>query len=123
MCSVLAPLVKKRIGGGDAGVGTEDAGGHRDDGVETVFFDELLADFDVRVGGAKEHAVGDDDGGAAAVVEQAQEKVQEEDFGLLDLGRQRRVHVGGVDRALERGIGQHHVVGRSSLKAFESVSV
>ncbi len=57
------------------------------------------------IGGTEEHAVGHDDGGAATVVEQAQEKVQEQDFGFLDLGGERRGHVGGVDGALEGRIG------------------
>jgi hypothetical protein len=36
--------------------------------------------------------------------------MQEEDFCLLALGGQRRIHVGGVDGPLKRWIGQHHVV-------------
>ena len=106
-----AALGEEQHGGGDAGVGPEDAGGHRDDAVEPVLLDELLADLDVGVGGAEQHAVGHDDGGAAAVLQQAQEEVQEEDLGLLALGRQRGVHVGRVDRALERRVGEDHVVG------------
>ena len=106
----LRALGEEENGGGDAGVGSENAGGHRDDAVETVFLDELLADIDVGVGGAKQHAVGNDDGGAAAILEQAQEEVQEQDLGLLDLGRQRRVYVARVDRAFEWRIGENNVV-------------
>ena len=105
-----AALGEEEDGGGDAGVGPEDTGGHRDDAVEPVLLDELLADVDMSVGGAKEHAVGDDDGAAAAIFEQTQEEVEEEDFGLLDLARQRRVHVRRVDRAFERRIGEDDVV-------------
>ena len=63
------------------------------------------------VGRAEQHAVGHDDGGAAAILQQTQEEVQEEDLGLLALGRQRGVHVGRVDRALEGRVGEHDVVG------------
>ena len=42
--------------------------------------------------------------------EQAQEEMKEEDLGLLALDRQRRVHVGGVDRAFEGRIGEDDVV-------------
>ena len=75
------------------------------------------------VGRAEQDAVGHDDGGASAVFQQAQEEVEEEDFGLLALGRERRVHVGGVNGALERRVGEDDVVARSSLKPLESVSV
>ena len=47
------------------------------------------------------------------ILEQAQEEVQEEDLGLLALDRQRRVHIGRVDCALEGRIGENHVVGPS----------
>ena len=63
------------------------------------------------VGRAKQHAVRHDDGCAAAVLKQTQEEVQEQDLGLLALDRQRGVHVRRVDRALERRVGENHVVG------------
>ena len=66
-----------------------------------VFLDQLLADIDVGVGGAKQHAVRDDDRGAAAILKESQEEVQEEDLGLLALDRQRGVHIRRVDCALE----------------------
>ena len=94
MRSVVRALGEEQHGGGDARIGPEHAGGHGDHAVEPVLLDELLADFDVRVGRAEQHAVGHDDGGASAVLQQAQEEVQEEDFGLLALGRERRVDVG-----------------------------
>jgi hypothetical protein len=40
-------------------------------------------------------------GGATAAIEQPQEEVQKQDFGLLALRGQRRVDVVAVDRALE----------------------
>lgn len=63
------------------------------------------------VGGAKQHAVGNDDGGATAIFKQTEEEVQEEDLGLLALDRQRGVHVRRIDCALEGRVGENHVVG------------
>ena len=110
MRSVLPPFGEKEHGGGDARVGTEDAGRHGDNSVEPVFLDQFLASFDVRVGRAEQDAVRHDDRAAAAIVEQAKEQMQEKDFGFLDLGRERRVHIACVDRAFERRIGEDNVV-------------
>ena len=63
------------------------------------------------LGGTEQHAIRHDDGRATAILQQAQEEVQEEDLGLLALGRQRRVDVRRVDRALEGRVGEHDVVG------------
>jgi hypothetical protein len=57
------------------------------------------------IGRAEQDAVGLDDGHASAVFEQAQVEVKEQDFGLPALGRQGRVHVGGVNGAFEGRVG------------------
>ena len=106
-----AALGEQEHGRGNTGIGLEHARGHRDDAVETILLDELLADIDVSVGGAKQHAVGNDNGGASAIFKQAQKQVQEEDLGLLALDRQRGIHIRRVDCAFEGRIGENHVVG------------
>ena len=65
-----ATLGEQQDGGGDTGVGPEDARGHRDHAVETVLLDELLTDIDMSVGGTKEDAVRNDNGGASAILKQ-----------------------------------------------------
>jgi hypothetical protein len=58
-------LGEEQDGGGDAGLGLEDAAGQGNDGVELLLLDEHFAQGLVRGGGAEEDAVRHDDGGAA----------------------------------------------------------
>ena len=101
-------LGEEQDGGGDAGVRFEDAGGHGEDGVELLVFDQHLAERLVGGGRAEEHAIGHDDGGAAAGLEQTQEQREKEQFGLLGLDDLLQVLGGGfvIEAAGERGIGQ-----------------
>ena len=61
-------------GGGDAGVGLKDAGGHGDDGIELLVLDEHLSDSFMGFGAAEEDAIGHDDGGAATGLKEAEEE-------------------------------------------------
>ena len=115
---MLRALGEEQHGGGDARIGPEHAARHGDHAVQPVFLDELPADFDVGVGRAEQDAVGHDDGGAPAVFEQAQEQVKEQDFGLLALGRQRRVDIGGVNGAFEGRVGEDDIVGAFFVEAL-----
>lgn len=101
-------LGEEEDGGGDPGVGLEDAGGHGDDGIEFLILDEELADLLVGIGRAKEHAVRHDDGGAATGLENAQEERHEEEFGFLGLDDALEVLGGGfvIETARERRIGE-----------------
>ena len=106
--AAVVGLGEEEDGGGDAGVGLEDAGGHGDDGLEAVGFDEFAADGLVGAGGAEEDAVGDDAGTAAADFEDSQEKGEEKElclFGVADAEEVGGDDV-GVEAALERRIGE-----------------
>lgn len=69
-------------GGGDAGVGFEDAAGEADDGFEFGFLDEFFPCFDKGTAGAKEDSLRDDDAGGAASLEQGEDALGEEQLGL-----------------------------------------
>ena len=56
-------LGEEQDGGGDAGVGLEDAGGHGDDGLELLILHQDLADLLVGIGRTEEHTIWHDDGG------------------------------------------------------------
>ena len=55
----------------DTSIGSEHAGGHGDDAVETILLNKFFADVNVSVGGAKQYPVGNDDGGTTAILKQA----------------------------------------------------
>ena len=88
-------LGEEEDGGGDAGVGFEDAAGERDHGVELLLLHQKAAQLLVGLAGAEEDAVGHDDGGAAAGLEQAQEQGEKEQLRLLGLDDLQEV-LGGV---------------------------
>ena len=101
-------LGEEEDGGGDPGIGLEDAGGHGDDGIELLILDEELADLLVGIGRAEEHAIRHDNGGAATGLEHAQEERHEEQFGFLGLDDALEILGGGfvIEAAGEGRIGE-----------------
>ena len=83
-------------GGGDTGIGLEDAGGHGDDGVEFLLLDKGLAELLVGIGRAEEDSIGHDDGGAATGLQEAQEERHEEEFGFFGFDDLEEVFGGGL---------------------------
>ena len=106
-------LGEKEDGGGDTGVGLEDARGHGDDAVQFLVLDEGLAQVLVGLGGAEEDAVGHDDCRPPAHAEEAEKEGEEEELGLLGLDYAEEVLGGGlvVEATREGGIGEDEGVG------------
>ncbi len=104
-------------GGGHAGVGFEDTGGHGNHGLKLVVFYQFFTDGFVGFATAEEDAVRNDAGAAAAFLENPEEKGQEEQFCFLGVGDGFQVIVDafGVDGAFEWRIGQAQGVGVSYL--------
>ncbi len=73
----LRPLGEQQHSGRDASVGSEDSGRHRHHPIQAVFFDQALAQFEVRPAGAKQHTIRDDHRTAPAHVQRPQDQVDE----------------------------------------------
>ena len=101
-------LGKDQDGGAHSGVWLEYAAGHRDDALQPLVVDELLADGLVCITAAEEHAVGDDAGAATSRFEHAHEQSKEQQLGFVavDHGAQRLAHALTVQAALEGRIGE-----------------
>src|SRR5690606_33196432 len=104
----FAAFGEDQDGGGDAGVGFEDAAGEFDDAFELVVFEQGFAQGLVGVAGAEQHAVGHDHGAAAADAQHAQDEGNEEQLGFFgfDHAGQRGVHVFFVEAAFEGRVGE-----------------
>jgi len=89
----------------DAGVGLEDAAGQGDDGFQLGLFHELLPRLDEGIGGAEEDALRDDDACGAAAVEQSEDALGEEEFGLGGIQREGFVEVAFINAASEGRVG------------------
>ena len=105
-------LGEEQHGGGDPGVGLEDARGHGDDGIELLLLDQDRAQGSVRLARSEEHAVGHDDRGASSCLEKAEEEGEEQQLGLLRLDDLLQILSGVlvVEAASEGRIGQHQRV-------------
>jgi hypothetical protein len=58
----------------------------------------------MRIGRAKEYTIRNDDRGAATIVEQPEKKVEEKNFGFLDLRRKCRIYIACVNGSLNGGL-------------------
>src|SRR5437867_3122448 len=71
---------QEKYGGRDTGVGFEDAAGHRDHTIQTIFLDQFLARFHMCPAGTKEDTIWHDHGRSATHIQGTHDQMEEKEF-------------------------------------------